>query len=55
MGNRKTKSVTDATLVNAFIIEIARINQQPLGIQQNDTIACYDRIIDNHISINSRI
>ena len=32
MGNRKQKSAIDTALVNEFIIDIVRINQQPLAI-----------------------
>ena len=54
MGNRKQKSTTDATLINEFIIDTARTNQQPLTIQQNNTRDSYDRIIANDASIDSR-
>ena len=42
-------------MINEFILETARIHQQTITIQQNDASACYDRIIANHASINSRI
>ena len=32
MGNRKQKSAIDTALVNEFIIDTVRINQQPLAI-----------------------
>ena len=54
MGNRKQKSATDAAPINEFIIDTAKINQQPFAIQQNDASAYYDRINANHVSINSR-
>ena len=54
LGTRKRKSSTDATMINEFILDTARIHQQIIAIQQNDASACYDRIIANHASINSR-
>ena len=54
MVNWKNKSTPDAVLTNAFIIETTRINEKPLAIQQNNISVCYDRIIANHASINSR-
>ena len=41
-------------MINEFILDTARIHQQTIAIQQNDASACYDRIIANHASINSR-
>ena len=41
-------------MINEFILDTARIHQQTIAIQQNDTSACYDRMIANHASINSR-
>ena len=41
-------------MINKFIIDTARIHQQTIAIQQNGASACYDRIIANHASINSR-
>ena len=52
-GTWKKKSSTDVTMINEFILETARIHQQTIAIQQNDTSVCYDRIIANHASINS--
>ena len=54
LGTRKRKSSTDAAMINEFILDTARIHQQTIVIQQNDASACYDRIIANHASINSR-
>ena len=54
MRNRKNKSAINTALINEFITDTARINQQPFAIQQNDTIVCCDRIIENHASLNSR-
>ena len=54
MVNRKHQSVIDAALINEFKIDTARTNQQPLAIQQNNTSVCYDHIIANHASLNSR-
>ena len=41
-------------MINEFILDTARIHQQIIAIQQNDTSAYYDRIIVNHASINNR-
>ena len=54
LGNRNYKSTTDGALIDKVIIEMARINHETLTIQQNDVSACYDRIIANHASLNSR-
>ena len=54
LGTRKRKSSTDTAMINEFILDTARIHQQTIAIQQNDTSACYDRIIANYASINSR-
>ena len=54
LGTRKRKSSTDVAMINEFILDTARIHQQTIDIQQNDASACYDRIIANHASINSR-
>ena len=54
LGTRKRKNSTDASMINEFILDTTKIHQQTIVIQQNDASACYDRIIANHASINSR-
>ena len=54
MEIRKNNSATDAALTDKFFIETARINQQLLAIQQNNTSTLYGSIIDNYALINSR-
>ena len=54
LGTRKKKSSTYVAMINEFILDTSRIHQQSFAIQQNDASACYDRIITNHASINSR-
>ena len=51
---RKNNNATNVALINEFIIETAKINQQQLDIQQNYSRSCYDRIVTNHVSPNSR-
>ena len=41
-------------MINELILDTTRILQHTIAIQQNDSSACYDRIIANHASIISR-
>jgi len=54
MGTRPHKSSNDASVINELIVDTCRIQKCILTIKQNDASACYDRIIANHSSLNSR-
>ena len=54
LGIRPHKSSNDASVINELIVDIYRIQKCMLTIKQNDAAACYDRIIANHSSLNSR-
>ena len=41
-------------MINEFILDTSRIQQQTNTIQKNDVSACYDRIITYHALFNSR-
>jgi len=41
-------------MINEFILDTTRIHQHTIAIQQNDTSACYNIVIANYASINSR-
>ena len=54
LSTRKKKRSTSAAMINAFIIDTDRIQQQTIAIQQNDASTCYDRIITSYASLNRR-
>ena len=54
LETQKRKSSMDTAMINEFILDTARIHQQTIATQHNDTSAYYDRIIANHASTKSR-
>lgn len=48
------KRSTDTAMINGFILDTSRIQQQIIINQRNYVNVLYDRVIANHASINSR-
>ena len=54
LGTRPNKISIDASVIHELIVNTYHIAKSILKIKQNDASACYDRIIANYSSINSR-
>ena len=53
-GSRKDKPLIETATINELIIEYHRLTRHERCIHQDDTTACFDRIVMNHEILNSR-
>ena len=53
-GGRKAMPATETTIINELVIEWHKITRQLLYTRQDNTVACFDRIVMDHVIINSR-
>ena len=53
-GGRKEMSSIETAVIDELIKENHRITRETLCTHQDDAMGCYDRIIRNHVILNSR-
>ena len=53
-GGKKETSLIETAIIDELIKENHRITRETLCIHQDDAMGCYDRIICNHTTLNSR-
>lgn len=48
-------STVETSVINELILESHRIKQKYVYVQHDNAMGCYNRIIHNHVTLNSRI
>ena len=54
LETRLDKNSNDPCIIDELLLENSRIQHTVLLVKKNKELACYDRMIPSHISINSQ-